>query len=46
MNSKLAKIFAGTLTNGEKVINDYKILFIIIDFLPLKSLMRASRASK
>ena len=48
MNSKLARVFSinAYLTNGELIVNDYKVLFIIVDFLPLKSLMRSSRACK
>lgn len=48
LNGKLSKVFNGKayLTNGERVVNDYKLLYLIVDFLPLKNLVRSSRANK
>jgi hypothetical protein len=49
MNGKVKKISPITsiaLTNGKRVANDFKILLIIVDYLPLGSLMKSSRANR
>jgi hypothetical protein len=48
MNGKLIRIQAdkGGCLPAKRVANDFKILIIILDYLPLNALIRSSRANR
>jgi hypothetical protein len=50
MSGKIRKIYHGTDPEGSlvgrRVANDFKILIIILDYLPLKDLIRSSQSNK
>lgn len=50
MSGKIRKIYHGTDPEGSivgrRVANDFKILIVILDYLPLKDLIRSSQSNK